>query len=65
MSKKLDPIVSEFKTEEAAKDYDEWFRRTVQQSMDNPGKLTPHDEVMAKMDRVIAEAADRKRRKRA
>jgi hypothetical protein len=65
MSKKLDPIVSEFETEEAAKDYDEWFRRTVQESMDNPGKLTPHDEVMARMDRVIAEAADRKRRKRA
>ena len=63
--KKLDPIVSEFETEEQAEAYDKWFRKKIQASIDNPGKLTPHDEVMARMDRVIAEAASGKLRKKA
>ena len=57
---KLDPIISEFATKQEADDYNSWFRRQVQEALDNPGKLTPHDEVMAEMDRVIAEAAARK-----
>jgi hypothetical protein len=59
---KLDPIVSEFETKEDAADYDRWFRQQVQEAIDNPGKLTPHDEVMAEMDQVIAAAAARKRK---
>lgn len=59
---KLDPIVSEFETQHDADAYDRWFRQQVQEALDNPGKLTPHDEVMAEMDRVIAEAAARKRK---
>jgi hypothetical protein len=61
--KKLDPIVSEFETEEQAEEYDRWFRAKVQRSIDNPGRLTPHDQVMAEMERVIAEAAARKARR--
>ncbi len=61
-SKKLDPIVSEFETTEDAAAYDRWFREQVQDALDNPGNLTPHDAVMAEMDEVIAKAAARKRK---
>lgn len=61
-SKKLDPIVSEFETQEEAEAYDRWFRQQVQEALDNPGALTPHDAVMAEMDEVIAKAAARKRK---
>lgn len=60
--KKLDPIVSEFETKEEADAYDLWFRQQVQEALDNPGTLTPHDAVMAEMDEVIAKAAARKRK---
>ncbi len=62
MSKKLDPIVSEFETQEDADAYDKWFRAKVQASLDNPGKLIPHDEVMAEMDRIIASAEARRKK---
>jgi predicted transcriptional regulator len=61
MSALLSPIVSEFETQEQADSYDRWFREKVQRSLDNPGSVVPHDEVMAKMDAII-EAAERKRR---
>ncbi|WP_375452740.1 antitoxin [uncultured Devosia sp.] len=60
MTKKLDPIISEFETQEQADSYDKWFRAKVQYSIDNPGQLTPHAEVMAEMDQIIAAAAKRK-----
>jgi hypothetical protein len=56
--KKLDPIVSEFETEEQAASYDRWFRARVQASLDDPRPSIPHDEVMRQMDEVI-EAAQR------
>jgi hypothetical protein len=61
MTKKLDPIISEFETQEQADSYDKWFRAKVQHSLDNPGKMTPHAEVMKQMDRVIAAAAARRK----
>jgi hypothetical protein len=60
-SKKLDPIISEFETQEEADAYDVWFRKKVQDAIDDPGELIPHDEVMARMDRVIEAAAARGR----
>ena len=60
--KKLDPIISEFETEEEAVAYDAWFRAKVQAALDDPGELIPHDEVMAEMNRVIDAAAARKRK---
>lgn len=60
--KKLDPIISEFETEEQAAEYDRWFRAKVQASLDDPGELIPHDQVMAEMDKIIAAAAARKRK---
>ncbi|MCK0715213.1 stability determinant [Chromohalobacter sarecensis] len=59
MSIQLDPIVSEFATQEQADSYDRWFRAKVQHSLDNPGQGMSHDQVMAKVDGIIA-AAERR-----
>lgn len=59
MSTQLDPIVSEFETQEQADSYDRWFRTKVQHSIDNPGQGMPHDQVMGKADPIIAEAEKR------
>ena len=61
MTKKLDPIISEFETQEQADSYDKWFREQVRASIDNPGKMTPHAVVMKQMDRVIAAAVARRK----
>lgn len=50
---KLDPIVSEFATTEEAEAYDVWFRKKVQESLDNPGPGIPHEEVMARVKAII------------
>lgn len=55
-TKPLDPIISEFATEEQAASYDRWFRAKVQASLDDPRPSIPHDQVMAEMEAVIAEA---------
>ncbi|KPW76747.1 Uncharacterized protein ALO76_04868, partial [Pseudomonas syringae pv. coriandricola] len=52
----LSPIVSEFETDEQAASYDRWFRLQVQASLDDPSPGVPHDQVMAEMDAIIAEA---------
>ncbi|MDZ7786006.1 MAG: hypothetical protein U5L95_02685 [Candidatus Saccharibacteria bacterium] len=63
MSTPLDPIVSEFATQEQADSYDRWFRERVQASLADPRPGIPHDEVMAEMDALIndIEAQNRKR----
>lgn len=58
--KKLDPIISEFETEEQAESYDRWFHEKVQAAIDDPGPDIPHDEVMRRMDEVIEAAASRR-----
>ncbi|WP_116892877.1 stability determinant [Pseudomonas savastanoi] len=52
----LSPIVSEFETDEQAASYDRWFRLQVQASLDDPSPGVPHDQVMAEMNAIIAEA---------
>ncbi|KPW44777.1 stability determinant (plasmid) [Pseudomonas amygdali pv. lachrymans] len=52
----LSPIVSEFETDEQAASYDRWFRLQVQASLDDPRPGVPHDQVMAEMAAIIAEA---------
>jgi hypothetical protein len=47
--------VSEFETQEQADSYDLWFRAKVQEAIDDPRPGIPHDEVMGKMDALIAE----------
>jgi hypothetical protein len=53
MSTPLDPIVSEFETQEQADSYDRWFRERVQRSLDDPRPNVPHDEAMARVRAVI------------
>ena len=55
----LDPLVSEFETQEQADSYDRWFRAKVQEALDDPRPGIPHDEVMARMDAKIAELTAR------
>jgi hypothetical protein len=61
MTKKLDPIISEFETQEQADSYDKWFRAKVQAAIDDPRPGIPHDEVMAHLDAIIEAAAKRKK----
>lgn len=53
MSTPLDPIVSEFETQEQADRYDRWFRERIQQSLDDPRPNVPHDEAMARVRAMI------------
>ena len=55
----LSPVESEFATVEEAEAHDRWFRAQVQASMDDPRPGVPHDQVMAEMDQLIAEAEQR------
>jgi hypothetical protein len=54
--------VSEFETQEQADSYDRWFRARVQASLADPRPAIPHDEVMAEMEAIIAEAEKRHRK---
>lgn len=51
---KLSPIVSEFETEEEAQAYLRWLEAKVAASRADPRPSVPHDEVMAKIDRLLA-----------
>jgi hypothetical protein len=53
MSTPLDPIVSEFETQEQADSYDRWFRERVQRSLEDPRPNVPHDEAMARVRSLI------------
>lgn len=56
----LDPIISEFETEEQAASYDHWFRAKVQEAIDSKKPRIPHDQVMAEMDALISQAEARR-----
>jgi hypothetical protein len=53
---KLDPIVSEFATEEEAEAYDLWFRAQVEEGLKSKGPWIPHDAVMREARQIIADA---------
>lgn len=55
IASKLDPIVSEFDTEEEAEAYDRWFRAKVEKSLADPRPPVPHDEAMARIRRSMKE----------
>jgi hypothetical protein len=55
----LDPIVSEFQTEEQAASYDLWFRAKAQQALDSKAARIPYDQVMAEMESIIVAAEQR------
>ena len=63
MSIPLDPIVSEFETQEQADSYQRWFRERVEASLVDPRPGIPHDEVMAEMDALINDIEDQHRKR--
>ena len=56
---KLDPIVSEFATEEEAAAYDVWFRAQVEEGMRSKGPWIPNEEVMREARWIVASAKAR------
>lgn len=54
---KLDPLIYEFETKEAADAYDDWYRAKVNQAISNPAPRIPHDEVVARMRRLCGDDA--------
>jgi len=56
MNAALSPIESEFATLAESESYDTWFRAQVQASLDDTRPCVPHDQVMAEMDVIIAQA---------
>lgn len=50
---KLDPIVSEFDTEEEAEAYDRWFREQVEAALKETGPGIPHAEVKARTKAIL------------
>jgi len=53
MTIKLDPLISEFETQEQADSYDRWFRERVERSMQDQSSRVPHDEAMARIAALI------------
>ena len=56
MNTALDPIVSEFETEDQAASHDRWFRAKVQEAIDSKKPRIPHAQVIAQMEAIIARA---------
>ena len=50
---KLDPIVSEFDTEEEADAYDKWFREQVEAGLRSTKPRIPHAEVKKRTQAII------------
>lgn len=50
---KLDPIVSEFETEEDAEAYDKWFRAQVEAALASTEPRIPHAQVQAEIRAII------------
>jgi hypothetical protein len=61
MTAKLDPIVSEFETEDQAVRYERWFRDEVNASLADPRPDVPHDEAMARIRATIENATKKHR----
>ncbi|MFT7723016.1 MAG: stability determinant [Roseateles sp.] len=53
MTTVLDPRGSEFETDEQAARHDLWFRTKVQEAIDSQKPRLPHDEAMARVDRLL------------
>lgn len=52
----LSPMVSEFETQEQANSHAAWVKAKVQASLEDPRPGIPHDQVMAEMEAIIAQA---------
>lgn len=56
MNAVLSPLISEFETAAQETSHTAWLKAKVQASLDDKRPGVPHDEVMAEMDALIAEA---------
>ena len=56
---KYTPLISEFGSAEQEAAYDAWFRKKVQEALDDPRPGIPHDEVMAEMRAIVDKARAR------
>jgi hypothetical protein len=63
MNAVLPSIISEFETSDQAASYTAWLRTKVASSLADKRPGIPHDEVMAEMDAIIAEAENSAQRK--
>lgn len=61
MNAKLDPIVSEFETDDQAARYERWFRDEVAASLADPRPDVPHDEAMARVRATIENTTKKQR----
>ena len=53
---RLERSESELTTSDEAPAYDRWFGAQVQASLDDPRPSVPHDQMMAELDQIIAQA---------
>ena len=49
----LDPLISEFASQEEADSYDAWFRAKVQEALADQQPAKPHDQVMREARALI------------
>jgi hypothetical protein len=52
---RLDPLISEFETDEQAISDDRWFRTKVLEAMSGTKPRLPHDEAVARGESMLAE----------
>jgi len=50
---KLDPIYSEFETEEEAEAYDKWFRAQVEAALASNKPRIPHEKVKLRIQEIL------------
>ena len=52
---KEDPLIYEFENQNDAADYDDWFRTKVREALESKKPAIPHDEVISRMRKKIAD----------
>jgi hypothetical protein len=60
MSVKLDPLVSEFETDERAESYDRWFKEKVRQAVESASPRLAHDDAVAKVAALLEDKRARR-----
>lgn len=58
---KYSPLISEFGSAEEEAAYNEWFRKKVEKALASDKPRIPHDEVMARIDRLLEEKKRRRK----
>lgn len=61
MTKLLNPLISEFESEQVAEDYDRWFRAKVQEALESTKPRLTHNEAVLRVRALL----ERQRKQRA